>query len=165
MTSDAWILVLEYLFHLTLRHGWNLVALPVRPADPRMDELFGDVCSGPAYEWTGGAYQIALRLAAKHGYWLYSGRQLPVEMLILGAAVEDPWTRLTQGWNLIGPVAVPPYAAVALPLAVTPGGRLVSPYIGWNTEVGQYDVATLSLDCGAAYWIYANGDAQLKCRN
>ena len=164
LRPDASVLIPEYLFRLTLRPHWNLIATPIRPTDPRVAQLLHGVSLGPVWEWADGRYRAATEIQEMRGYWVYCPNA--AEVAIRGDAVPDLRAPLSAGWNLIGPVAVAPFDPVLLPPDVEPAGALGAPvFWGWQAETQQAIPAEALLEPGQGYWIYAVEDAFLRCGN
>ena len=165
IAGNAWVLTPEYLFTLALAPGWNLISFPLRPLDPRVATVFDAVYVGPVYNYNGAGYDAVARVETKAAYWVWSGRKLPATLTLRGEPEENPLATLVQGWNLIGPVAVPPYAAVATPLPCAPAGAAPGPYYGWSPDDRQYFGATGGLVSGLGYWINATQNALVDAGN
>ena len=113
-------------FELALDFGWNLFSLPIQPLDPRVTSVLGGAHLDPVWEWDpAGFYSPVSLLQAKHGFWAYcpavvrEGRE-DFRVTVLGTLVDDRLQSLAAGWNLVGPVAEPPFEALALPLTIVP---------------------------------------------
>ncbi|MGC8837031.1 MAG: hypothetical protein ACP5UM_01330, partial [Anaerolineae bacterium] len=99
---------------LSLGRGWNLVAFPVQPDDPRPEAVLGAVLGRVrlvlTYDCEGGARTFypdlppalnTLRaLDAGHGYWVQMTE--PVDVPVVGSPVpSDAALPLCAGWNLV----------------------------------------------------------------
>lgn len=82
---------------LNLAEGWNLVSLPVTPADTSLTALFPD--AEVAYGFN-GAYQQATSLTPGLGYWV----KVPsaASYAIEGACFSGYTATLSAGWHLMG---------------------------------------------------------------
>jgi hypothetical protein len=137
---------------LNLVQGWNLVSLPVQPADSSVAAVFGDLVA-PPFGWPTAdgvaplAYQARQSVTAGEGMWLYWDGTVRDKLTVVGRPVRS-WSHLIQGWNLVGPTA-----EVALPGNPAIGG----PVWWYNTASGAYEAVEPgdSLLPGNGYWIFA----------
>ena len=130
----------------TMNPGWNLVALPFMPSDPRPEMVFADSATrapvqvGPVWEWSGTGFRQASTIRA------YSGLLVLVPTVktitVTGFAMAQE-ALLQPGWNLIGP------ATKINPPVET---KLAGNFWGWD---GRGFRAPEWLEPGTAYWIYA----------
>lgn len=147
-------------FSLELRLGWNLISVPLYPLDPYLAEVLPSGMRGPLWEFTPEGYQPVLSIEPLRGYWVWSGRS--ASRTFEGVPVETPVRALEQGWNLVGPTGLPPYAALALPLDTTPAGALAGPTWAWDPRLMASFGAGRSLALGRAYWVYASVPARIR---
>ncbi len=167
------------VFVLQLQAGWNLGSSPLEPLTPEIDVLLDDGGggrSGPGperrgngergtvhsvFEWRDDQYHGAAELHAGHGYWIYAAAAADAEIVgvnppenpSLNVYVDDGTgacsTRLSRGWNLVGPVA-----------------RVANPYVAgvqgaiWYWDGRRYRAVAEaeSLEPGRAYWVNASVD-------
>ena len=144
---------------MVLRNGWNLISLPITPLDVRGELLFGNKKNGSAWELSGRQYVIRRELKAGRAYWVYRPgppEEPPVVVNVPGKPVENNTIPLLPGWNMIGPVGVPPFGAVPLPLTTTPANAITGPIWGWN---GTQYVRATELVCGQGYLVLSSGNA------
>ena len=52
--------------------GWNLIAIPLKPADNSVAGVFGDAIVGAVWEFRSGAFRRASHLVPLRGYWVYA---------------------------------------------------------------------------------------------
>ncbi|OGV65722.1 MAG: hypothetical protein A3K19_25865 [Lentisphaerae bacterium RIFOXYB12_FULL_65_16] len=144
-------------FNLTLQPGWNLVSVPIVPADNTIVGVFKGANMGPVWGWDAPThvFQKAEIIEPGQGYWVYapaSGRDgdgresVPVS----GTAVRGADRDLVAGWNLLGPIGYEPYVDLPLPPRVKPSDAPRGPAWGWN---GTGYVALTSLSPGRACWV------------
>jgi len=81
--------------------GWNLLSVPVAPADPAREAVFPPDLVSAVWAWNDG-YHVPQEIAPKRGYWI---RALEARtLLVTGPRPHDTAVDLTPGWNLVGPV-------------------------------------------------------------
>jgi hypothetical protein len=160
--------VIEYTYPLVVQYpviqkGWNLLSLPVRPANNFWRMVYPRAINIPFW-FSQNQYQGALYLSPGYGYYVkYSDsvdRQIAgVRLLRIDRADE---VLLYDGWNTIGGLSVPvgidriqfdPYGAEPLPVRV--GG-----VYGYKTDRGFVEVSELVP--GLGYWIKIRGKGYLK---
>jgi len=143
-------------FKLPLVDGWNMVSVPIAPLDTSVADVFKDKNTGPVWRWVDGAYAAATNVVPGEGYWVYYLASIPGEATIVeikGRPAESSGRDLSTGWNLIGPIGLPPYNDIPVPLLATPAEAVAPPIWGWNGA--QYDAALEWLQMGRGYWGYA----------
>gem|GEM_PF-5444710 len=142
----------ELVFVLNLYTGWNLVSVPVTPSDPLVASVFGGVQQGAVWEYRGSHYAPAAHIRAGAAYWLH----LPAAAAcaVRGRRVRNRAVELAQDWNFVGPVTVPPYAAVPLPPETTPAQRAAMPVYEWDAGLQAYREA-VQVEAGHGYLVWA----------
>ena len=128
---------------LNLVRGWNLVSLPIEPAQPAVADCFGGaVNAGNVWRWdtTSKQYQQATTVKALEGYWVYAAA--PATVTVYGTAPASTILHLATGWNLVGVAGTSTPAAGMQVWGANPGSK-----------VGGMQ-AVESLDPLAGYWIY-----------
>jgi hypothetical protein len=111
---------------LPLRAGWNLVALPESPLDPRVEAVVASLGSDLAAIWTqrrgiwlgyapaAPALSDLVDLNGREGYWIQV--RASTVLRYLGSGSSPTSTSLQAGWNLVGAngfVQLPPDQAFA----------------------------------------------------
>jgi carboxypeptidase D len=125
---------------LDLEAGWNLVSLPMVLTSASL-ELLQSAIVNPAWGWNGASYEEANSFTPMQGYWLYALEA--TSLSLAGTHPVQTQVELSQGWNLIGPLAaqsLPENDAICLPI--------------WSWQDGAYQGATALLPT-LAYWLYA----------
>jgi len=95
---------------LNLKHGWNLVSIPMQPAFNDIATLFQDRQDGEIWPWRSGqaqaeGYFTALdALDAKVGAWIYWPETTREPLPVQGRPLHDAKVSLSRGWNLVGPI-------------------------------------------------------------
>jgi hypothetical protein len=139
-------------FSIDLWQGWNLISLPIEPADPALESVLAEVdCRGSVWLWDTtqdsgkGAYAEAVELHALTGYWVYVGSA--GTLTVAGSEPTNTVLDLAAGWNLIG---------VADHVTLQENAALIMPFWHWtntlrygNTLVGD------TLLPGYGYWARA----------
>jgi uncharacterized repeat protein (TIGR01451 family) len=165
-------------YTLTLSQGWNLISIPVKPADTSIkavlapiDGKYTDVAAWNGnWEYRSYAYGDWFgNLAAiepKRGYWLYMKE--PAELKVTGTADYDHSISLYAGWNLIGSTSREP-AALNTALASVEGkyidvatwnnGRWVYRSYAYGDWFGDLN----TIEPGKGYWVnMAKGGSKLS---
>lgn len=83
--------------------GWNLLSIPIRPADGRKDRIFPNAVSN-AYTYDAG-YVVKDTLEIGRGYWLKFNS--PQNNIIYGQVQNQLQINLNSGWNIIGSLNSP----------------------------------------------------------
>jgi len=123
---------------LTLLAGWNLVSLPVTPADAGLTVLFPDATVAYKFE---GAYVSVDSLDPGLGYWVKV--TTGGDYVITGEPFEEYIDTLDDdGWYLMGAVN-----GTATPVT-TPDGAISVMY-GFETAYSS----TTELEAGKGYWV------------
>jgi len=160
--------VIEYTYPLVVQYpvlqkGWNLVSLPVRPANNHWRMVYPRAINIPFW-FSQNQYQPSEFLQVGYGYYVkYSDS---VDRQIAGVRLlridRSDNVLLYNGWNTIGGLSVPVsveriqfenYGAEPLPQRV--GG-----VYGYRTDRGFVEVSELTP--GLGYWIKIRGRGYLK---
>ena len=126
----------------TLTPGWQMISLPVMPADASLGAVFPDAIS--AYAFDGAGYRKVAGLSACEGYWL--NLVMGGEYWLEGQAVDECAGSLPAGWSMIG-----------APLGGTEVGAIVQDPVDnvlsvWGFAGAYYPVET-ELDEKVGYWV------------
>ena len=166
---------------ISLKKGWNLVALSVAPVNANVSDVFSDggvrFYNGSVWQYENGKYVEATTLEAGRGYWLYS-RVDRDGINIMGAAA-DTAISLKQGWNIFGPIyKIDDFVATyktAYPqiydaIEKVPGTEDQLELYKFDVTTGGYSLATDSsgkyvLTPGVGYWIKVKEAIQLPVVN
>jgi alpha-mannosidase len=131
---------------------WNLLSIPVKSSVSSAVELFPEA-SGPAYLFAGDTgYQGADSLFPGSGYWLKFPIAGSVEMT--GEAIDHDSVDVRAGWNLIGSISDPVFAAS---VGSSPSGITTSQF--YEYEAGYRIVDTLVP--GRGYWVRVESPCKL----
>ncbi len=158
---------------VTLKAGWNLVALPLTPLNGDVNDVFSvngsKLYAGSVWQYEGGRYVAATNLVATKGYWIYAKTAATIN--VYGTAESDVIS-LSKGFNIIGPVYdiddfeaayKTAYPKVYEKIAKNADGGLE--IYKFNPEDGGYHLAVVNgkyaLKVGTGYWIKATEDVEL----
>ena len=158
---------------VTLKAGWNLVALPLTPLNGDVNDVFtvngSKLYAGSVWQYEGGRYVAATNLVATKGYWIYAKTAATIN--VYGTAESDVIS-LSKGFNIIGPVYdiddfeaayKTAYPKVYEKIARNADGGLE--IYKFNPEDGGYHLAVVNgkyaLKVGTGYWIKATEDVDL----
>ena len=144
--DENFIPVSGAVYTISIVAGWNMVSIPVIPADANVNTIFGDEITPPVYEYDAG-YSAVTSLEPKKGYWVLANS--PADIVITGTAPTNPEVTLYPGWNLIGPVS--PDVQVSSFTGITP------PVYGY--DAGYTSAETLEQTKG--YWVLASAETTL----
>jgi hypothetical protein len=125
--------------------GWNLLALPVRPADPRPASVYPSALSGAFTFGMGAGYTPVETLQTARGYWV----KFPAagDILLTGEVAGIDTIGVDVGWNLVGAMSSDLRAA---DVVTVPPGIIASSWFGFSG--GAYSAAD-SLRQGMGYWV------------
>jgi hypothetical protein len=133
-------------FSCSLAPSWNLISLPLTPADGRLHEIFPDAVSlAFAYR---ARYVEEDILRAGLGYWVRCDTATMVEMA--GRNIPHDTIYLNERWNLIG---VANNAVGVSSITTIPPGIIET---GFYTYNGSSYALTYTLQPGKAYWVKAS---------
>jgi hypothetical protein len=156
---------------ISLREGWNLISLPVQPANASPSAVLSSIASNvqAVYAFNGTEYEAYIpgessntltRIEAGRGYWVYMNGD---GTLNIDGAEPSKTVTLKTGWNLVG------YnSGSSLPVssALNSIANKYSAIYAFDTAANSYtayipgDGGTLSqLEPGRGYWIYATENA------
>ncbi len=135
-----------------LFQNWNLVSLPVKPADPRKATIFSTASSAAfAFEGISG-YVAKDSLFESNGYWIKYNSETNVTFM--GYTRNTDTVEVTAGWNLVGSLT----KAISVVNVVTdPSGILASDFFGYNVGYAFSD----SLKPSKGYWVKVSQDGKL----
>ncbi len=142
-------------FSQSLIPGWNMVALPLRPADARRSVLYPTATS-KAYRFKlGTGYIEDDTLDIGNGYWVNFGAT--GALTYGGTGVDSATFALDAGWNLIGGISADVRVAQVLQ---SPASSLSSAFFYY---ANGYFVDTL-VRAGKAYWVKTSRACQITLK-
>ena len=142
-------------FDLTIASGWNIISIPVEPFDASINAVLQGANTGIVWGWD-DTYVETDAITPKNGYWVYRVGASTI-ITIYGAPVANTTVAVDAGWNLVGPVAAPPYAPVSVD--VQPVNALES--VIWIYLNGRYQSVN-ALQPGFGHWLHAGEPATLN---
>jgi ribosomal protein L35AE/L33A len=136
---------------VTYASGWNMISLPVVPADGTFDTVFPGATS--TFGFTGG-YQLVTQLAACQGYWLNlpAGNTFQITGTAVGPCDVSPSAR----WNMLG---VPFGGTIVDNIVQNPTSNVVSIF-AFNGGYQQMSGQDLLVQ-GGGFWFNLATDGQL----
>ena len=137
---------------LQVLKSWNLLSLPVVPADARKSVIFPTALSNAFLYNAGTGYEIRDSLSTGKGYWVKFGDTGTVGLV--GTPVLNDTTDVVTGWNMIGSLSQPVATAS---ISSSPGGIVTSQFFWYE---GNYRTSD-SLRPGKGYWVKVNQDGRL----
>ena len=144
----------EVEIELHLKAGWNLVSVPVIPADPSVASVFAGTEVVYAWNPVTRGYYVPSQVEPCRGYWVavMSDTVIPIR----GVPVYCITCDIKAGWNLIGPV----FCSVDFTAPDTDPPGKVEPFCyRWIPGTG-YSHGT-ALEPGKGYWVAATEDCLL----
>jgi len=150
-------------FNIQLRQGWNLISLPVRPADTNINSILAGVNYNSVWRKSGGNWQSYLNglggefstIEADRGYWIYAN----MNDVITVTGTYGGSAPLGQGWNLAG------YTTIQNQLIQDSLSEIdIYSVWRWNANTQSWESYLdeiqngefTALQPGMGYWIYAN---------
>ncbi len=129
---------------ISLNANWNMVSLPVLPANTSAAAVF-PLATSQVYAFSNG-YMSQTNLTAGRGCWVRYPAAANIQVCGVPASGGVP---LIAGWNMIGVhnITVPVSG-----LTTTPAGILNSNFYGFNNGYTQ----AANLEPGKGYWIRAS---------
>ncbi|OPZ29892.1 MAG: hypothetical protein BWZ02_00910 [Lentisphaerae bacterium ADurb.BinA184] len=157
-TLDAGFWTRDDIFtcRLALAPEWNLISVPLRPLDARVETLLPDTGAEAAWEWLDDFYLPAAEMRPGRGYWLHC--PAAAELVFRGLKLANATVPLRTGWNLVGPIVGPPYPETPLPLDTEPAGTVIEPAYAWDPVLQGYRQVG-DLTAGDGHWIFSAADA------
>jgi hypothetical protein len=160
-----------------LSEGWNLISLPVQPADAKIESVLksagGTIAAVFAYDAKTQSYQSYIPSAESFdlkemktgvGYWAYATEQTSITIT---GTVSNTAVQMVEGWNLVGyNSATRQRVGSALKLIKE---NLMVAY-GFDAARGNYTGYTPNgqltdlqfMSPGAGYWLYVTEDSSWK---
>ncbi|MBI3193620.1 MAG: hypothetical protein HYZ34_04010 [Ignavibacteriae bacterium] len=130
--------------HIVVSQGWNLISLPIEPAQSSVTELFPNAVSKAFYY--DGQYIAMDTLRPEIGYWLKFAQSETI--MLTGKQISCHVFTLRSGWNLIG---TPGEQVGVNDLKTSPEGILATGFYGYDS-IG-YTIVDDSLLPGHGYWV------------
>jgi hypothetical protein len=138
---------------LDLKAGWNMVSVPVVPANTSRAAVFPPADVVAVYTWDPvlKSYGVPTTIEPELGYWV---AVITDKTIKVTGTPKTTWpSSLITGWNMVGSVygtAVSVNDADAFTVA-PPGSVLTNAIYWWDPEGKSY-VAKTSITQGCGYW-------------
>ncbi|MBN1856803.1 MAG: hypothetical protein JW846_07620 [Dehalococcoidia bacterium] len=144
--------------YIDVEAGWNMVSVPLCPADPSPHEVFED--SEAVYTWDPStkSYVVPDEIEPWRGYWVAMSSEATIE--VTGTTVTH-WTQpnICTGWNMIGSIHGQP-CGFDDPVDDPPGSLEGFAY-WWDPETKSY-VYCKEIEPCRGYWAAATCDCTLS---
>ncbi|MCJ7575496.1 MAG: right-handed parallel beta-helix repeat-containing protein [Dehalococcoidia bacterium] len=140
---------------LSLQAGWNMVSVPVTPADNSTGAVFPGVAGIFTWDATSRSYYMPTVIDPEKGYWVAVTENTTIT--ISGSPLETWTTDIKAGWNMIGSVNTT--ASIANP-SDDPDGSVMPTAYWWDPESKSY-VLTANIEPGKGYWLASISDCTL----
>ena len=145
----------EVEIQLSLKAGWNLVSVPVVPADPSIGVVFAGTEVVYAWDAVAKSYYVPTDVEPCKGYWVAVISDTIIT--VRGCAIYCLTCEIKAGWNLIGSVMCS--VDFSTPDTEPPGK--VEPFAyRWDPALPGYVYST-TIEPGMGHWIAATGDCLL----
>ena len=134
---------------ITLLPGWNLISMPIEPAQPATEAIFANsaVDTESAWQWNAAEsrYEHAEELHAFDAVWVFLDAADQETVTVFGSVSDQTEIELQRGWNMIGPTNEP----ANLPM----DDAAIWPEAFWyDTPSGNYKTTEKLLPC-TGYWL------------
>jgi hypothetical protein len=140
---------------LSLQAGWNMVSVPVTPANNSSSAVFPSVDAVFAWNATGRSYYEPTVIEPEKGYWVAVTENTIIT--INGTPIVNWTTDIKAGWNMIGSVNAT--ASIADPKDYHDGSVIPDAY--WWDPLGRSYNLTTDIQAGKGYWVAATEDCLL----
>ena len=134
---------------LSLKAGWNLVSVPVIPADPSVAAVFAGTEVVYAWNATAAGYYMPTEVEPHRGYWV--AVMTDTIITVSGVPVHSWTAEMTGGWNLIGSVS----ESVDFSTPHTkPAGKVEAFSYRWDPDLPGY-ILSETIEPEMGHWIAA----------
>jgi sugar lactone lactonase YvrE len=136
---------------IELTAGWNMVSVPVVPADTSRAAVFPPADVVAVYTWNPvtKSYEVPTNIAPEVGYWVAVAGDKTIT--VTGTPVTQWESNLTAGWNMCGSVCGDPIQVSDLQDDPSPS-IVRSAIYSWNPTGKSYATAS-QIDEGLGYWV------------
>ncbi len=159
---------------VTLVPGWNLISLPVQPANTNIASVLSGIAGAYEAVWaySNGVWQVydpndpagstLTAMQAGNGYWIKMTAQ---KTLSVSGSAPPAALALQAGWNLVGYAGGTSCAPASTALSLFTGALQVawgypSPSKGWQFyDPANSNGSTFQFCPGLGYWFDVNGPA------
>jgi len=143
-----------------LKAGWNMVSVPVVPADTSRAAVFPPADVVAVYTWNPSqkSYEVPISIAPEVGYWVAVTTDKTIT--ITGTPVTTWTSSLIAGWNMVGSVCGDPVAVAELTTDVSPDPLVRGAVYAWNPTQKSYSPADAVAE-GLGYWVAVTSGCNL----
>jgi subtilisin family serine protease len=155
-TSDLSITIVETVeLELSLKAGWNMVSVPVIPADDAVSAVFPGVAGIFTWNATSRNYYVPTIIEPDRAYWVAVTEDTTI--IVCGIPIETRTIDITAGWNMIGSVNTT--VSIADPND-DPDESIIPPAYWWDPVSKSY-ITTTDIEPGKGYWVASLNDCTL----
>ena len=140
---------------IPLKAGWNMVSVPVTPADNSVSAVFPGVAVVYTWDPVSKTYTTPTTVEPDTGYWVAVIQDATIT--VTGVPVTTWTSDIKPGWNMIGSVIS--NASIANPNDNP--DQSVQPFTYWWNPVARTYVLTTNIDPGKGYWAASVRDCTL----
>jgi len=160
--------------------GWNLISLPVTPANKNISAVLGDVESSIESVWTydptnpnadsnggwlvynPGETNVDINnldvMTAGYGYWVNTTADVNIigsGSLMTAGPITPPSRNLVSGWNLVGYYQIPGEESsnVSSVFRSLGGAEEMQGLLGFDNSTGKFDWTVETILPGDAFWV------------
>ncbi len=146
---------IEQTIQISLKAGWNMVSLPVIPANTAYRAVFPTALV--VYNWNpvNKAYSSVSNLEPARGYWVAVTGDTVAS--VVGLPLPGWSSSVKAGWNMVG--SVTGTVSITSP-DDNPDGSVMAFSYSWNPVTKSYVYGT-TIEAGKGYWVAATRDATL----
>jgi len=147
----------EQTVEIALKAGWNMVSLPVIPANTAYNSVFPTALIVYTWNPVTKAYSSVANLEPAKGYWVAVTSDTVAT--VTGVPVFSWTNSVKAGWNMAGSVLATLGVSFTNPND-DPDGSVMAFNYWWNPVSKSYASGT-TIETGKGYWIPALRDASL----
>lgn len=151
----AFVPAQEQSLDIPLKAGWNMVSVPVMPADNSVSAVFPGVAAVYIWDPINNTYVVPSKVSPEKGYWVAVTADRAIT--VTGTVFTAWTTAIESGWNMIGSVINS--ASIANPND-SPDGS-VQPFANWWDPSSKAYGMTTTIEPGKGYWIASMRACQL----
>jgi len=152
--GPMWSFTTDY--ETRLRAGWNMVSVPIAPADASTSAVFPDVEAVYTWDSSTKSYVVPDVIVPHQGYWVAVLEDMAIE---LNGTPVTTWTSVQDtGWNMIG--SVHGGNVFFSSPDDDPANAVEGFAYWWNPDTKSYEYCTSIEPCNG-YWIASTQDCSL----
>lgn len=134
-------------FMLRMKTGWNMVSLPLVPANSSVYSVFSNISTlnaKPVVKWVSPSFVSVTDLEPKIGYWVFTTSAKNIT--VTGTEIINGAMSLKAGWNMVGTTGLD-----ALNVSYIPNQVTQKPPVYW---VSPSFVPVNITEPGKASWVF-----------